>query len=615
MKNRLKSKIYAGLAATALLTSCGEPTAPKTEPPPVNHPPVAALSISPRSGIAPLADTISYSCSDQDNDLESSTFSRDGNTISTSPSLDTVIDLTQSASFGLICKDQQGNVASRGPIDVTVSQPLQSVSQTATLSDSVDIRYNAALTNLASAERKEYLDGNLVKTDTITGPTYSETIQGARKGTWRFISGSDTASVVVPDYDPVLDTAGVNIEMDEGDSTGTNLTSRLHDANPEDNPHITSASSTDGKTQVDVIGDSLALKALGQDTGQYSIRVDVSSGNQVKSFSLGGKIYDRPTISGQFQNSETWTGSQGTMRFYTVAGSDTILVPTDVSDPEGNNVTNGDGNFSFRLRERSDSLNLEKLLLMARQGVPGNYLGYVRTREIPAKDTSILVRGVPYPDFTSPDNFIQFMQLLGTQQTFDFDGIYLPGFGGYKRVSVLSSFRGAYSPAQQDSIADIVMDPNGINAAVGNKISRSSIILGDQEHYSINEYGDIIPDSGTIVIAPDSTLISKYGYTGLTVPFSRGTLEWGAVIYTLPGAVVSRRVLSRELGHVSLGVGEPPILPDLTIMNVASTLYNFGPLDIKAGKLEYNPTFKISNGIVLPYIDDLSNILRTDFKQ
>lgn len=605
-----KNMIYALMAAAALGCSDG-PTQPKTEPPP-NHPPVSSLYVSPLSGVAPLADTVRYSCTDQDNDLKVSELSSNGNVLSSRPSLDTVINLTQNASFGLMCKDQEGNVSSKGPVNVTVLQP--SFSQTATLQNSVDIKYTATLENMAQATRKTFRNDTLIDTKTVTGPSYSEMIAGNPKGNYKFVVGTDTAKVNVPDYMPTLDSSGLQTDTVENREVRLGLQSRIKDTNPEDNPHLISATSLDQKTQVTMNEDSLAIKALGDSTGTYKVQVQFGSpAGGVSNSVIQGNIYDLPRASGNFQNSETWLGVPGTMRFYTVNGSDTLPVATQSSDASGNNLTNQDGSFSFKLTKRSS--DLENILVMAREGTPGNYPGYVRTVSLPAKDTNgVLIRAVPYPSFTTPDSFKTFMNLLGTNQIFDFNGQYIPGFSGYNGTEILSTFNGIFPPEQQDTIKNVIMDSNGINAVVGNKIAGNSIIFGNQGHYKLDEVGRIIPDSGWIIIAPDSTLLSQHGYTGLTVPFSRGTLEYGAVIYLYPWSGVSRAVLSRELGHVSIGVGEPPIFPDLTIMNQASTLNGFGLADIKAGKIDYNPTFMVSDGIRLPHIDYIGNILRTDFK-
>jgi len=187
--------------------------------------------------------------------------------------------LNQDASFSLQCSDRQGRSANKGPYSVRVSQPPPAyVSQTAILSDSINIIYNATLTNLAKAERKTFRNDSLISTDTITGPTYSQTISKAQKGNWKFVSRSDTAKVTVPDYPTIVDFSGLQTDTTENGVIGFNLTSRIKDENPEDNPgYVTLATSLDSKTQIELNGDSATITALGDSTGLYSIRFNIKN--------------------------------------------------------------------------------------------------------------------------------------------------------------------------------------------------------------------------------------------------------------------------------------------------------------------------------------------------
>ena len=622
---RIRNKFYTGLAATALGISslagysCSDgPTQPK-----IHNPPAINLSVSPTSGTAPLEVRVQGKCTDSDNNPITYKVMLNGNAITSTNPTDTTVTLNQDSYFSSQCNDDFGNTVNAGPKNVSVVQPA--MSETATLSDSININYTATLSNVSQAIRKTLINGALITTDTITGPSYSQTISKAKKGDYEFILTTnnplvnpDTAKVTVPDYPTIVDFSGLQTDTTENGVIGFNLASRIKDENPEDNPgHVAGAVSLDSKTKVTINGDSATITALGDSTGQYRVQFNIKNATGIVDSSVfQGTIYDVPRISGNFQDSKTWQGTQGTMLFSTINGTDTIPLMTQSSNSAGQNITDSTGKFDFKIMKRSSQL--ENILLRVWEGIPGDSTGYVRSINLSPKDTSgLLLRGVRFPTSIDPDSFYVFMQKL-SPRFFDFDGIACGV--GYKGIEV-PSFEGLnFSPSTQDTIKARILDPNGINALVRGRITANSIIFGNQGHYIIDSSTmTITPDTGWIIVVPDTSILGEYGHTGLTTSwYGGGGAECAAVVYLYypPWATaVSDKGLSHEMGHVFLGSGEPSMLPNETVMNNVSPLLTPGPADIKAGsEIIYDPTKIVDNGILLPRLDGLSNILGNNYK-
>lgn len=626
MKNNLVSKlkngIYTGLVGIlALGSACSDgPTQPKTYNLPVNN-----FYVSPMSGVSPLPVTVQGGCI-ADAGVQSYKTMLDGNVISTSYPIDTTITLSKNSALNSECVDKVGNVVSSGMRNVQVMQP--SFSDKATLSDSVNIVYNATM-NVPKAERKMFgNNGNLIRTDTITGPTYTDTIPNVSEGNYYFTNNinSGTAKVTEPPYPITIDTTDLQTDTTEGGVIGSNLASRMHKKNPGSNPiHLTNAVPLDTITSVQRNGDSVTTTALGNRTGPYNTQLSMIAANgDTGSYILRGNFHDVPDISGNLQNSETDSATQGIIRPYTIetiSGKvDTIPLLTNISNTSGNILTDSIGKFSFRINKRSSDLT--NILLRAKLGASANDSNYVRSIILQPKDTSgLLVSAVPKPIFTTSDSFATFMQQIDYPLTrFDFNGEYIPGFKGLQGIEILPNHPNhqswSFTPAQDTLMYNKILDPNDINGIIGrNKIMPNQVILGDSGHYTMQ--GDsVIPDSGWIIVVPDSNIISD-NYSGLTVnSYSNpgGTLVYKGVISIVPWEADNGRVISHEFGHMFIAETHPTILPVYTVMNLSSRLQTTGLADKKAGKLIYEPTFMTFPPSEYPTLDYLKNILGLNFK-
>jgi len=634
MKTKLISGlngIYKGLTASALgiyaLTGCSSTT--EIKPPPIiKSPPINSLYISPNSGISPLEVRVKGKCTSQNN-INSYKVILNGNVITTRNPIDTSVIITGNSSFSSECEDVIGNITKSGPINVQVLQP--SFSQTATLENYVDIGYNANLQNISQATRKTFRNDSLINTKTITGPNYFETLTSNPKGKTCFVLEAlgvnpDTSCVTVPNYKPTLDTSGIQANLNEGDSMYVALRAPV-DRNLEDNPvPFIFARALDGKTQVGISNGSLKIKTIGDSTGIYRVQVGFGTPQRgIDSSVVQGNIYDLPDISGNLENNETHQRIQGTMRFYTINGrNDTIPLLTKTSDSLGNNITNPDGSFRFKINRRSSDLT--DILLQTRQGTPGNYSGFVRSISLPPKDTSgVLIRAIPYfPYDANPGVFRQFMQELAGEYTpttrFDLNGEFISRFKGLQGIEILTRDpdglpNDSLTSQQQDFIRRKILDPNDINGIVRNGIGSSKIVIGNQGHYSIDSTTKkVLPNSGWIIIVPRSTLIES-GALGLTENYRVGTIVYSGTIYITPNSVDNGTVVSHEFGHMFLGTTHPThINSNQSVMNILTTLQTTGIADKKAGMVIYEPTFMVYPSLVVPNVDRIDNLLGLSFK-
>lgn len=628
-----------------------------------NEAPNVNLNVSPSSGRAPLNTRIQASATDPDGLQDITNYGvvvqyNDGrkDTLKQNP-LDTLIKFYNSASISAYVKDKAGLQDKKGPINVNVQRA--GFTQTAALENLTNIKYEAVFTELDSAKLEIKKNNNTIISKTIKpadGQNYSEVFSWQKdtsitKGDYDFIAawktaeGNDTSitsKIAIPNYLPSLSFSGLQTNMNEEDTTNINLESNLAnaDTNPEDNPvSMKSVASLDGKTQVNIEGKELRIIALGDNTGLYQVQVEYGSqeGGTNQGI-LQGQIYDLPRIQGRLESNETRLGVQGTVKAYQISGSDTINLATKTSDSQGNNLTDANGNFDFKIKKRSNQL--ESILLMARQGTPGNYQGWVRAINLPKGDNSnVLMRVVPYGDYAgNPEEFKQFFaELVGRtppNRRFDFDGEWLrglPGFGNFKGLEKIRILDHGYfvdslsnfTPSQQNNIKNKILDPNDISGIIGfYNIEPSKIVFGNDSTFT--DYiarartppdpdegsWEIIPRQGVIVVTPKTDMPS----VGKAASYSEGlSLVSRGTIYMNGGG--SNAVISHEFGHMFIGSGHPQTLPNQTVMSYSTNLFTTGPADKKAGRIIYEPTYKtLLSGEDYPSLDYINNILRKDFK-
>jgi hypothetical protein len=636
---------------------------------PNSAPTLAPLYVSTTSGVAPLRVNIKESATDPDSLGDIINYgvviqyaSGQKDTLKQNPT-DTTMTFYNPISVSAYVEDKSGAIDLKGPVNVDVRRP--SLTQTATLDSLVKILYNANFADLDSARLDVSKNGNPIISKTIkptSGTNHAElfsyqTNSNITRGsyvfttTWATPEGTDTsitANVVIPNYLPEANFSGLQTNMNEEDSMLLSLGPVLENAdkNPEDNPTpLRNATSLDGKTNVVINDDRLLIGAIGDNSGQYRIGVEIGSENGgINTSILQGQIYDLPRIQGRLESNETHLGIQGTLRAYQIAGTDTLVLLTKTSDGSGNNLTDANGNFDFKINTRSS--DLENILIMARQGTPGNYQGWVRTIQIPGRDTSgVLIRAVPYGIY-NPNDFKQFFLQLNNFTNdnqppgirFDLNGEYLAGFPGFENFNGLEKIRildhgyfvdsaHVFTLNQQNNMRNKILDPNDISGIIGNYvIDPNKIVFGNDSTFTdyivraqsppdpnIGSW-EIVPRPGIIVVTPKTDMI----YTGFAEPIRSGrSLVSRGTIYLQPPAGSGTSVISHEFGHMFMGSGHPVSLPGKSVMSspVPPNLITTGPADKKAGWIIYEPTFMLTlPDQVYPSLDYIKNILRGNFK-
>jgi hypothetical protein len=348
------------------------------------------------------------------------------------------------------------------------------------------------------------------------------------------------------------------------------------------------------------------------------------------------------TISGAIESNETHEGISATVIPYEVIGSDTLRLYSKTADEEGRNYTNADGSFEFELNKEKGEL--EEILLMAREGTPGNCEGWVRVKDVPKEDfENVLVRTVPYAPYADrKDKFKRFVlettphtipsPYLGTR--FDFDGSILGGLPEFEDYTGLEKIRildydpytgGVFTLEEQEVFKQKLLDNENISGIIGDyEIKEDQIVFGNDStsgDYNWLEQegsGFAKASNGVIVIVPRRNL----SYAGLSNYAGSGPIITGGVIYLKarnsdgsPG--YNEATFSHEMGHLFISSGHPESLYGESIMtkSVNFSVLKPGPADKKLSKINYEKSYLIKpEGSLYHRPDYIKNILRDDFK-
>ncbi len=125
LKRNIYSILTAGTLGLGTTYGCSDKNPIEPSNPPQNY-----LSISPTSGISPLPVRILGRCTDPDGDLRDYKIMSEGDVITRTNPVDTLVTLTQNSSFSSYCDDMKGNISNAGPLYVSVSQPPPPVNNT-----------------------------------------------------------------------------------------------------------------------------------------------------------------------------------------------------------------------------------------------------------------------------------------------------------------------------------------------------------------------------------------------------------------------------------------------------------------------------------------------------
>jgi len=263
---------------------------------PENEPPTAKLEVSPIYGEIPVDVRMKVTGQDPDGigDIKQYVLYIGNESVKSS----TPIDITRTFSnegkvniYGeVIDSESQSNKTPASQLELTLTEGIE---QSAALANENEIAYSATLKKIPNAELTINKNGILFLKQSITdnsqtGPDYQKTFKynpdGLTKGNYEFILKSGTlekkTNVEVPNYKPTLNLSGVNTEFEEESEIVLDLSGKIMDKNPEDNPvSINSVGSVEGKTRPTLDNSNLKIKSFWNELGEYQIKLNVQNVN------------------------------------------------------------------------------------------------------------------------------------------------------------------------------------------------------------------------------------------------------------------------------------------------------------------------------------------------
>jgi hypothetical protein len=285
MKKTLKNILLtAGLALPLAFGSCE----------PENYPPLAKIDVDPTHAEAPAYIKVKVTGDDPEGveDIRKYSLYVDNGLIKTkSTPIDTALTFDGPGTYRIygevVDSKNQSNKTPKKSVEV-YSGPY--ISQSASLINDAQINYFATLHRKDNAELKIKKDGNsflellIYDAGSSRQHDYQKTFtyeDGFTKGNYEFILTADDlekkSSVEIPNYIPTVSLSGIVGELMEGSEMAVTLP-EPHDKNPEDLPVLyQSATSLDGKTQLELNGNELKIKSLSGHFGNYQVEVGFGS--------------------------------------------------------------------------------------------------------------------------------------------------------------------------------------------------------------------------------------------------------------------------------------------------------------------------------------------------
>lgn len=610
----IKKVLFTGtaLAAVSSVFGCGDKgiVDPPLEPNPPNYKPQITLEASPTSGISPLEEYVLGKCEDPDgqNDIADYRVMKGNDILTRTNPTDTTIILNEGEySFYSKCIDKAGNEVNSDTTYVKVSpepEPPKSISQTAEVIDSINVRYTASFENITQAElevRNEPKD-SLLYTRTITSSPHEETFLGLPKGNNHFILSvpdltPDTATAPIEDFPSVApDLSYLNLGVNERDSIIVYL-KRAIDKNTADNPvHYNGVISPDGRVEPsigafpnDTVLKIKAPEIPGPDPVPYLI--ELAREGSLEKIILGEEILNLPRISGQLQNVRTDMGEFGTIQVYNASDS---TFSKEAS-------TDAQGNFDFELDQPSNGL-----ILQMRLEKPIADSNYVRTIRLPGKDTTgLLVRpyhysnvlfenGISREDFISYFNETNYYFVKPSQTLINIEILDENPFG-----------HGVFTSDEQDFIEDVIQ--NNLSCYIeGRQFNIQKDNQSSQKHYTISPSSTrfVFPDEDWVIIQKDTTL-SHGGGARYFDNNQDGYLEGGGIVLKY---AFFPRLVSHELGHIYVAPnGHVITLANFAVMDGSGgPLIYPGPADCEVARVmnetTYQPREKIQDILGLEFL-------------
>lgn len=282
----LKNILYTGafVGASLFPTSCE----------PENDPPTAKLEVTPLTAEVPAQVRMKVTGEDPDGieDIKQYELYIGSENIKSKTPIDitrTFQDEGKIQIYGVVTdsENQTGKTPEKS-LQLTLTEAIE---QSASLVNDVQVNYSATLKKVDKAQLSVKKNNSEIFSQEITdvneyGTDYNKTFtyasDGFTKGDYEFVITSGEKekknSVSIPNYKPTANFTNINIDMEQDGNVSTTL-GNIYDKNPEDvaSASYTNARSVDGKTDVDLSGNTLRINALPNQTGDYQVEVEYGS--------------------------------------------------------------------------------------------------------------------------------------------------------------------------------------------------------------------------------------------------------------------------------------------------------------------------------------------------
>ena len=279
---------------------------------PDNAPPTAKLNVNPAYGEIPVDVRMRVTGQDPDGveDIKQYILYIGNESVKSSTPIDITRNFTNEGKIDIygevIDSKNQSNKTPASQLELTLTEGIE---QSAVLSNGNEIVYSATLKKRPSAELTVNKNGNLFFKQSITDnsqtePDYQKTFKydpdKLTKGDYEFILKSGDlekkTNVTIPNYKPALNLSGLNTNFEEESEIVLDLTGKISDKNPEDNPvSINSVSSVEGKTRPTLNNYNLNIKSFWNKLGEYKIKLNVRDANEgLEEIIFNGNITQGP---------------------------------------------------------------------------------------------------------------------------------------------------------------------------------------------------------------------------------------------------------------------------------------------------------------------------------
>ncbi|MBP6857482.1 hypothetical protein KBC25_03585 [Candidatus Pacearchaeota archaeon] len=264
---------------------------------PDNAPPTAKLNVNPAYGEIPVDVRMRVTGQDPDGveDIKQYILYIGDESVKSNTPIDITRTFTNEGKIDIygevIDSKNQSNKTPASQLELTLTEGIE---QSAVLSNGNEIVYSATLKKRPNAELTVNKNGNLFFKQSITDnsqtePDYQKTFKydpdKLTKGDYEFILKSGDlekkTNVTIPNYKPALNLSGLNTNFEEESEIVLDLTGKISDKNPEDNPvSINSVSSVEGKTRPTLNNYNLKIKSFWNKLGEYKIKLNVRDANE-----------------------------------------------------------------------------------------------------------------------------------------------------------------------------------------------------------------------------------------------------------------------------------------------------------------------------------------------